>query len=298
MTRPGQRRESPPELCETGASLDTAHEWVSFADPEEDRTWLVDVSFLASPWRCVYGSTCEGVRTAPAGALAEGCCSYGAHFSGEDDLARVEAAAERLGPAQWQYRSLGRRKGIVRRQHGEIATRIVADACIFLNRPGFRGGAGCALHRGALEEGVAPLSTKPDVCWQLPLRRDDMVDALGHVTTTLSQWERRHWGPAGLEFHWWCTEAPEAFVSTVPVYVSLAAEIVALTSPALYAMVLSHMDLRGAVALPHPALRRGHRPPSSPPSDRSEDRVQASPAQSGSGSASSASSASSRSSAS
>ena len=30
-------------------------------------------------------------------------------------------------------------------------TRLVDDACIFLNRPGFAGGAGCAFHIAALE---------------------------------------------------------------------------------------------------------------------------------------------------
>ncbi len=44
-------------------------------------------------------------------------------------------------------------------------------ACVFLNRPGFAGGAGCALHSLALRTGRHPLATKPDVCWQLPVRR-------------------------------------------------------------------------------------------------------------------------------
>ncbi|MCP6336040.1 hypothetical protein NL449_28885, partial [Klebsiella pneumoniae] len=38
-------------------------------------------------------------------------------------------------------------------------------------RRGFAGGAGCALHSKALKLGVPPLTMKPDVCWQLPIRR-------------------------------------------------------------------------------------------------------------------------------
>ena len=45
------------------------------------------------------------------------------------------------------------------------------EACIFHNRADFHLGAGCALHALALAEGRNPLETKPDVCWQLPIRR-------------------------------------------------------------------------------------------------------------------------------
>ena len=42
--------------------------------------------------------------------------------------------------------------------------------------PASRAGPGCALHRAALARGQAPLELKPDVCWQLPLRREDTTD--------------------------------------------------------------------------------------------------------------------------
>ncbi len=62
-----------------------AHEWVSFEDPSEERTWLIDVTFLSSSWQCIYGCGCQGVLTAPAPEQMEGCCSYGAHFTDEAD---------------------------------------------------------------------------------------------------------------------------------------------------------------------------------------------------------------------
>lgn len=31
---------------------DDLHEWVSFEDPDEQRTWLFDVTFLTSNWPC------------------------------------------------------------------------------------------------------------------------------------------------------------------------------------------------------------------------------------------------------
>jgi len=239
-----------------------AHEWVSFDDPNEARTWVVDVTFLSSSWRCIYGNGCQGVLTGPAPELMEGCCSYGAHLTGDEDVARVAAAAETLSAAEWQFRTNGRRKtGVFKRDaNGVTTTRLVEGACIFLNRPGHPGGAGCALHRAALHRGVAPLELKPDVCWQLPLRREDTVAADGHVTSTLSEWGRRHWGAGGAEFHWWCTEAPEAFSAGVPVYRSLRDEIVAMAGQEVYDLITAYLDSRSGrratALLAHPTVRR------------------------------------------
>ena len=52
------------------------------------------------------------------------------------------------------------------------ATRDEGGPCVFLNDADFAGGGGCALHGQALRDGVHPLEYKPDVCWQLPIRRD------------------------------------------------------------------------------------------------------------------------------
>jgi hypothetical protein len=225
--------------------LTGTHEWVSFEDPDEDRTWVFDVTFLASRWSCVYGKGCQGVLTGPAPELEQGCCSYGAHFTGDDDVARVQAAAATLERSQWQFAARGRRRGPLRRDaSGAVTTRLVDGACIFLNRPGFPGGAGCALHRAANERGVAPLELKPDVCWQLPLRREESVDDSGHVTTTVTQWDRRHWGEGGAAFHWWCTEAPEAFRASEPVWRAMAAELVALVGPERYSQLAAYLDDR------------------------------------------------------
>ena len=134
----------------SGRELD-AHEWVSFEDPDEDRTWVFDVTFLASAWTCIFGRGCQGVLTGPAPELVLGCCSYGAHFTGDDDLARVQAAADTLTGQQWQYRGVARRRKsfALRESDGGWRTRLVNDACIFLNRVGFAGGAGCGSIRSA-----------------------------------------------------------------------------------------------------------------------------------------------------
>ena len=249
-----------------------AHEWVSLPDPDEDRTWLFDVTFLESPWTCIFGRGCQGVLTGPAPELQQGCCSYGAHFTGDDDIRRVRRAAATLSAEQWQFRRQGRRHGVVETTaDGPVTTRLVDDACIFLNRPGWPGGAGCALHRAALERGRPPLELKPDVCWQLPLRREDEVADDGHVTSTVRQWERRHWGEGGTEFHWWCTDAPDAFVGSRPAHEALADELQAMVGVAVHRQLLAYLRARrdagdpadpsgltAAVRLPHPAVRLPH----------------------------------------
>ncbi len=152
-----------PKMAEKDlAALGNAHEWVSIDDPDENRTWLVDVTFLESGWRCIYLNGCQGVLTGPAPELQQGCCSYGAHLTGDEDAERVGAAALTLTAEQWQFRQKGRSKrGVIyTNSDGELVTRLVDEACIFLNRPGFEGGAGCALHRAALERGVEPLEAQ------------------------------------------------------------------------------------------------------------------------------------------
>ncbi len=173
------------------------HEWISFEDDEEERTWMFDVTFLTSNWTCIFGNGCQGVLTGPAPELVQGCCSYGAHLVDKKDARRVEKAAATLTPEEWQFH--GTKKSVVHEnKHGETVTRLVDDACIFLNRPGFPAGAGCAFHIAAVKRGVDHLTLKPEVCWQLPLRREDQVDdEEGHVTSVIREWDRRHWGKGG-----------------------------------------------------------------------------------------------------
>jgi hypothetical protein len=234
------------------------HEWVSFDDEDEDRTWVWDVTFLTSNYTCIYGRGCPGILDGPAPELEQGCCSYGAHFTGADDRANVEAKVALLTDEEWQFRKKGLKKAPIHvNDDGEIVSRLVDDACIFLNRPGFAGGAGCALHAAALRRGESFLDWKPEVCWQVPMRRVDETDAYGHVTSTIREWKRRDWGPGGLEFHWWCTDSPEAFVGHEPVYESCRDELVAMTTASAYAALRNHLVSRADPAVSevvHPAL--------------------------------------------
>jgi hypothetical protein len=232
-------------------------EWATFIDStDHDREWQVDVTFLASHWQCIYGCGCEGVLTAPAASMAQGCCSYGAHFSDKKDRNRVVRAAKKLTDDEWQFAKVGRKRGVVAQVGNEWRTRLVDDACIFLNRPGFGAGPGCALHVHAMRTGIHHSELKPDVCWQLPLRRLDDEDDDGNETTRLTEFARDGWGEGGEEFAWWCTEAPEAFTGREPVYRSLEPELRKMIGDHLYEQIAAYLDgrLAGRVApARHPA---------------------------------------------
>ena len=78
----------------------------------------------------------------------------------------------------WQFSKEGRKKGISTRigtheGKADWRTRLVDGACIFLNRPGWASGPGCALHQWGMRTGTHHSALKPEICWQLPLRRVD-----------------------------------------------------------------------------------------------------------------------------
>jgi hypothetical protein len=240
-----QRRVYGPQVTNrAGDPLDGTHEWVSFSDPRRSLTWVFDLTFLESNWVCIYGKGCKGVRR-EGPDMEQGCCSYGAHLTCDEDTDRVAAAARRLTPSQWQYIGVAQERGgpIERTDTDGVRTRKVDDACIFLNRPGFAGGTGCALHIGALSHRERPLDWKPDTCWQLPFRVDQSRNQSGHLTLSLRQWERGDWGSSGYQFHWWCTE-PDAYVGNRPVYEELSDELRAMIGPSMHARLREHLARR------------------------------------------------------
>lgn len=237
-----------------------AHEWVSFDSTEEERTWRFDLTFLESNWRCIFGDGCQGVLTGPAPELVQGCCSYGAHLVDEADVANVLAKAALLDDGEWQFKHEAPPELIATNDEGDLTTALVDDACVFLNRPDFDGGPGCAFHVAAANRSESFVGWKPEVCWQLPLRREDAVGDDGYVTTSIGQWERRHWGDGGAEFHWWCSEDPAAYSGATRVIDSMVDELTEMVGSETYRALKAYIDDRAArlvagVALPHPTVR-------------------------------------------
>ncbi|WP_381795295.1 hypothetical protein [Streptomyces niveus] len=240
--------------------LDFARSWVEFPDPADDeQVFRCDLTWLTSRWSCIFGSGCQGIE---AGRADDGCCTLGAHFSDEDDEKRVAGHVKRLTPELWQFHDVGAESGWTETDDdGARKTRRWDGSCIFQNRPGFAGGAGCSLHILALREGREPLETKPDVCWQLPVRRTydwiDRPDESRVLQVTIGEYDRRGWGPGGHDLHWWCTSATSAHGAGEPVYRTYAPELTELMGKAGYDALAELCEARLASALPlvapHPA---------------------------------------------
>jgi len=231
--------------------LGGARHWVEFPDPSPDPDgaevrYRADLTWLTSNWTCIYGRGCPGIY---ADRPDDGCCTLGAHFSDDDDRDRTARLARRLTTAQWQFRSSGRADGVIELDaDGDAKTRVVDGACIFLNRPGFVGGAGCALHQLALDTGVPITRTKPDVCWQLPIRRTyeevERPDGTAVQIIVISEYDRRGWGEGGHDLDWYCTTAPAAHVGAQAVYLSTRDELVELIGFAAYEVLSEHCRAR------------------------------------------------------
>ena len=233
--------------------------WVEFADPADDsQVFRCDLTFLTSNWMCIFGQGCQGIY---ADRPDDGCCTLGAHFSDEDDEKRVRKFVRKLDRKSWQFYDEGRDKNWVEvDDDGERKTAVHEGACIFLNRPGFPAGAGCALHALALRQGLHPLETKPDVCWQLPIRRTfrdvELPDGTSYTEVSIAEYDRRGWGPGGHDLDWYCSGNTEAHVGAQPVYVSNEAELVELMGQQGYDELAKHCEThlrsRSALAI-HPA---------------------------------------------
>lgn len=263
MTMP---KDQPAEV-----GLDFSREWIEIADPEEeDGVIRADLTWLLSSWQCIFGNGCPGIEPDQPD---DGCCVHGAFYTDRDDEKRVRKAAASLTPQTWQNH---RKRFADTVEHDTLPdddgveqparkTAVVDGACVFHNRPGFAGGTGCALHAQALRDGVHPMEYKPEVCWQLPVKRDfstvDRNDGSRQHITWIGEFDRRAWGAGGHDFGWWCTSSPTAHTGAEPVYRSYRAELIELLGKEAYAELEAVCDARyetGLVA-EHPATVEGRK---------------------------------------
>ena len=234
-----------------------ARDWVEFFDPNDAETiFKCDLTWLTSYWTCIYGDGCQGVFKSQPNS---GCCTEGAMYTDKADEERTIKAAAYLTPEMWQFYNEARPKkpgGDLRisekDEDGERKTRRVEDGCIFLNRKGyeaegFTGTFGCVLHHVAQRDGKHFADTKPDVCWQLPLRRSFETREYGereYSVTVIGEYERLAWGDGGDDFDWYCTSNSDAHVGTEPVYISNKYELELLMGKDAYAELARLCDVR------------------------------------------------------
>lgn len=258
--------------------MDFPREWYSFPDPTNDEHLIsVDMTWLLSSWTCVFGTpACHGIDSSQP---ESGCCTHGAFISGAEDRDRLTVNVSLLAPGEWQHRDaafaaagsgsddddheawleMDELTGEDGEMEPALRTRKLGGRCVFFNDPGWPAGSGCALHHMALRTGRTLTESKPDVCWQLPIHvthewevRADEVEILH---TRVGEYDRRGWGPGGMDLDWYCTGSPEAHVGADPVYISLRDELIELLGEQQYGVVAASCARRrqlGIVAV-HPA---------------------------------------------
>lgn len=233
------RPRGPTLVLVVETPLHIARVWVEFDDPATPgQRFRCDLTWLTSNWRCTFGGGCAGIY---ADRPHDGCCTLGAHFTDDDDVERVAAAVDALTPRDWQRhpgKASDRTVWLEYDADGSRKTRVVDGGCVFLNQPGFTGGAGCALHAAAIRSGAEPHRLKPDVCWQLPTRRSyrtvELPDGTSYLEVSITEYDRRAWGAGGHDLDWYCSSNPAAHTAREPVFRSCRVELIELMGQAAY----------------------------------------------------------------
>jgi hypothetical protein len=245
--------------------LDFPRAFVEFVNPsDESEVMRCDLTWLTSSYMCIFGQGCKGIY---ASAPDTGCCTLGAHFADKDDEKRVKKYVEQLDEEQWQFhpgRPVRKSDWIEKDEEGERKTKTLEvdgqSACIFHNRADFPTGAGCALHGLALQQGRHPLETKPDVCWQLPIRRKfrevERQDGTSYTEVSIGEYDRRGWGAGGHDLDWYCSGNTEAHIGVEAVFESNRTELVALMGQPAYDVLAGlcrdFLDVKQPILI-HPA---------------------------------------------
>ena len=254
---------------------DHPREWLEFVDPADPEHIIqIDLTWLLSSYRCRFGTdACRGIDAANPDV---GCCVHGAFLTDDDDHGALTEIAAQLTDDDWQLRAEVLGLSGTDREDGEEAasepwlvwdelddeetgepqpalkTRVLRGACVFANRKGFHSGPGCALHGWALRHDVPLTVAKPEVCWQLPLRRTEewetRPDGVDMLRTTVTEYTRRGWGAGGEDFDWYCTADPDCHTGSTGLWESSAEELRELIGEDAYQVVAGHCRDREILA--------------------------------------------------
>lgn len=250
---------------------DFPREWFEFTNPADPlHVFSIDLTWVESHYTCQFGtSACHGIDKQQTDV---GCCVHGAYMADETDREQLCDAVERMPAKYWQLRPAGVDKYLAEEDPTELEpwlvwdeldgddgepepalkTPIVDGACIFANRAGWATGAGCALHQWAMAEGEELTVVKPEVCWQLPLRRheeyEERPDGQEILRTTIGEYDRRGWGGGGEDFDWYCSTDAACHTSPEPMWRSQKTELIALMGEECYAILADHCAARAQAA--------------------------------------------------
>jgi hypothetical protein len=238
-------------------------EWATFIDPRDASTWQIDLTFLSSAWRCIFGCGCKGIHGDPV----TGCCSSGVFIQasaddaeGAEDFELVKQRVKQLTDEDWDLRSRFKKDWWRERGKGSGSkhTKLHKGACVFANRgDGPSGTTGCAFHIAALRRGEDPIDWKPWICGLVPFAIDHSDDNQHHTLRAYDH--ERDWGSGdGEPLDWWCIDSPEAYVGAQPVYRSEESLLRRILGDELYEEVVEYMDKRFGAPDSTPINWQGH----------------------------------------
>lgn len=231
-------------------------EWLTFPAPDDDtHQFRVDVSFLLSNYRCIFGAGCPGLLDRPPRDDL-GCCGHGAEFVDDEDFDHVAAMVDELTEEDADNIAHIRKRGWFHAKgRRPFKTQILGGRCIFANRSdGPLGKPGCAFHHLAARTGRHPADTKPDICWRVPLNfsEEDAIEPNGRDTTIVAPFTGEAWGG---DIHWWCTDTADAFIAHDPVYVTFEHELRKGMGDAAYEQLVELLDEIPEPRWPSPGQR-------------------------------------------
>ena len=225
-------------------------EWVEFPNPDNpEQIFKCDLTWLTSYWNCIFGNGCQGIDK---DLSDHGCCSDGAYYYNKEDEARVTSAAKKLTPEMWQNHALassGKKFAISEvGLDNDRKTKKVNKTCIFFNESDFsKEFFGCALHHLAIKEGLHFIDTKPDICWQLPIRRSWETRIVGdnkYEVVVIGEYTREAWGEGGADMDWYCSSNTEAHNGAEPVYISNKTELITMMNKNAYEVLAKLCEAR------------------------------------------------------
>lgn len=249
------------------AAPDHPREWFEFTNPEDTHhQFSIDLTWLESHWNCTFGtSACHGIDFSQAEV---GCCVHGAFLADETDRDQLYDAVAEMPAKFWQNRPAevdeyleGAEPEVLEpwlewdelddedgNPEPALKTLTVDGACIFANRDGWASGRGCAIHQWGVAEDRDLTVVKPEVCWQVPLRRieayEERADGEEILRTTIGEYDRRAWGNGGEDFDWWCTGASGCHTAAEPMWLTQESELRALMGDVSYEELAEHCRAR------------------------------------------------------
>ena len=240
-------------------------EWAEFIDPRDASRWEIDLTFLASSWKCIYGCGCKGIHGVPVG----GCCQAGVFVQvgpddeeGAADFKKLQKRVKQMTVDDWDLIESYRDDWFKERSAGSRHTRVSGGHCVFQNTgDGPSGTTGCAFHVAALRRGEEPLDWKPFTCGLVPFAIDhDDEDDDGPETHTLRPYDHEDdWGSGdGEPLDWWCIDAPEAYVSPTPLYRTEEGLLRRVLGDELYEEVAAYMEAKFGAPSDTPVNWQGH----------------------------------------